>query len=777
MRVIKTQYLLILFSLFSFITATSAQEIGIGEWRDHLPYQHVIAVTDAGNRIYAATPYSLFYLDFDDNSLNRVTKINGLSDVGISGIEYSKKYNTLVVAYSNANIDLIKGDKIVNLSDIKRKPILGDKSINSIVFIDDKAYLSCGFGIVVLDIDKEEFPEPIYYIGPEGSSINVHDITYDDVDSTIYAATESGVYSAKFYHTNLANFAEWSKETSGFLPVGPFNHIAAFHNRIYVNQFGEAYATDHMYVKTGGTWKAFIPENTSNRYSVEVHHDRLIICMNLTVHVYKPDGTFDYSIYSYNPGTVSPRDAILMDNNVMWIGDEFEGLAKVTNIYTSEHYKLNGPEFPDAFALASGNNDVWAVPGGRNSSFKPLYRNASFAGFVDWQWQTIDKVSDPILTDLRDVLAVAVNPSNTKNVFFGTYGYGLLEYTNGVFVNQYTDVNSSLEQHVLSPGRVDIGGLAFDADNNLWVVNSSASSLLSRRTPAGEWKSYSLGNAASGIDAGKIVIDQQNQKWILGRNLLLYVFNDNNTPDISSDDQVKRFTSSIGNGALPGHFVKSIAVDREGQVWLGTDEGVAVFYSPQNVFSTDNFDAQKVLIEQDGYGQYLLSAETVTAIAVDGSNRKWLGTDRAGLFLMSADGTKQILHFTIDNSPLLSNTITDLTITASGEIFIATPAGMVSYRAESVTPEPTLDKVVVFPNPVRPEYSGNIAIKGLVEGSFVKITDISGNLVFSTEALGGQAIWNGCNFDGIKAKSGVYLVFISNQDGSQTNVAKIMIIN
>lgn len=777
MRVIKRNYLLILFSLFSFITATSAQEIGIGEWRDHLPYQHVIAVTDAGNRIYAATPYSLFYLDFDDNSLTRVTKINGLSDVGISGIEYSKKYNTLVVAYSNANIDLIKGDKIVNLSDIKRKPILGDKSINSIVFIDDKAYLSCGFGIVVLDIDKEEFPEPIYYIGPEGSSINVHDITYDDVDSTIYAATESGVYSAKFYHTNLANFAEWSKETSGFLPVGPFNHIVAFHNRIYVNQFGEAYATDHMYVKAGGIWKAFIPENTSNRYSVEVHHDRLIICMNLTVHVYKPDGTFDYSIYSYNPGTVSPRDAILMDNNVMWIGDEFEGLAKVTNIYTSEHYKLNGPEFPDAFALASGNNDVWAVPGGRNSSFKPLYRNASFAGFVDWQWQTIDKVSDPILTDLRDVLAVAVNPSNTKNVFLGTYGYGLLEYTNGVFVNRYTDVNSSLEQHVLSPGRVDIGGLAFDADNNLWVVNSSASSLLSRRTPAGEWKSYSLGNAASGIDAGKIVIDQQNQKWILGRNLLLYVFNDNNTPDISSDDQAKRLTSSIGNGALPGHFVKSIAVDREGQVWLGTDEGVAVFYSPQNVFSTDNFDAQKVLIEQDGYGQYLLSAETVTAIAVDGSNRKWFGTDRAGLFLMSADGTKQILHFTIDNSPLLSNTITDLTITASGEVFIATPAGMVSYRAESVTPEPTLDKVVVFPNPVRPEYSGNIAIKGLVEGSSVKITDISGNLVFSTEALGGQAIWNGCNFDGIKAKSGVYLVFISNQDGSQTNVAKIMIIN
>jgi hypothetical protein len=204
---------------------------------------------------------------------------------------------------------------------------------------------------------------------------------------------------------------------------------------------------------------------------------------------------------------------------------------------------------------------------------------------------------------------------------------------------------------------------------------------------------------------------------------------------------------------------------------------VAVFYSPSNIFSNQNFDAQRILIEQDGYGQYLLEAESVTAIAIDGSNRKWFGTDRAGVFLMSADGTKEILHFTEENSPLLNNSITDITIAESGEVFIGTAKGIVSYRSESVPPQQTLDEVVVFPNPVRESYNGSIAIRGLVENSSVKITDVSGTLVYSAMSEGGQALWNGRNFNGDKVRTGVYLVYVTNADGSKTTVAKIMFVN
>lgn len=778
MRFIRTFTLLLAFSSL-FLQTANSQQVGIGGWRDHLPYNKVISVTDADSRIYAATPYSLFYLDQSDNSLNRMNKINGLSDAGISCIEYNKSLNTLVVAYSNANIDLIKDDgTVTNLSDIKRnQKILGDKSINSITFINNLAYLSCGFGVVVLDIERQEFPEPIYYIGPEGAAINVYDVTLNEEDSLIYAATTTGVYSAHFYNSNLANFAVWTRELGAVLPAGPFNNIAAFHGRIYVNQMGPAYATDHMFVKVNGTWERFEEANTSNRHNVEVNKDRLVVTMNLAVDLFKPDGSLDYRIYTYNPGTVTPLDAVLVDGNVVWIGDEFEGLAKVTNQWGAEHFLLNGPEFPDAFALSATKKSVWAVPGGRTTSFEPLYRQARFSGFTDGSWKTIDKKQDAFLSDYRDAYSVAVNPNNPDQVFVGTMGYGLLEYNNGQFVTRYTSENSSLQPHALAPDRTDITGLAFDSENNLWVVNSYAPAMLSRRTPAGEWKSYTLGSAGTGVEADKIVIDNDNQKWILGRNLNMFVFNDNNTPDNPSDDKTKRLSSSAGNGAIPGSFVRSIAVDREGLIWLGTDEGVAVFYSPSNVFSGQNFDAQKVLIEQDGYGQYLLSEETVTAIAVDGSNRKWFGTDRAGLFLMSADGTEQLEHFTEVNSPLLSNTISALALTDDGELFIATPKGIVSYRSEAVPPDETLNEVVVFPNPVRSNYVGDIAIRGLVANSTVKITDIAGNLVYSVEAEGGQAVWNGYTFDGKKVRTGVYLVFISNQDGSATEVSKIMVIN
>ncbi len=776
MRALKVNLLIFIIFLSNIVTVFS-QEVGIGEWRDHLPYRNVIAVSDGGTRIFAATPYALFYLDHDDNSLNRITKINGLSDVGISSIEYNKKYNTLVIAYSNANIDLIKGDRIINLSDIKRKPILGDKSINSIVFIDNLAYLSCGFGVVVLDIDEEEFPEPIYYIGPEGSAINVQDIAYNPTDSIIYAVTETGIYSAHYFNSNLANFAEWTREVSPVLPSGLYSQIVVFNDRIYVNKAGPNYADDQMFVKINGVWQVFEEQFLSDRYSMEVYMDRMLVCNNLALDVYKPDGTMDYRIWTYDPGSVSPRDALMLENNIVWIGDQLEGLVKVTNIYNYEKFLLNGPDFPDAFALSSAKDDVWIVPGGRNTSFEQLYRQARFAGFVEGSWRTVDYKQDQFLNDYRDVYSVAVNPSNPKQVFLGTMGYGMLEYNDGVFVQHYTELNSSLQFHSLSPGRIDVTGLTFDYDNNLWVVNSSAESVLSRMTPDGTWTSYSLGSAGSGVEVDRIVIDKQNQKWLLGRNLNLFVFSDNETPNNPADDQTKKLSAASGNGNLPGSFVKSIAVDREGLVWLGTDKGIAVFYSPQNVFSNQNFDAQKVLIEQDGYGQYLLETESVTAIAVDGSNRKWFGTDRAGLFLMSADGTKQLLHFTEVNSPLLSNSITDLTLTELGELFISTPKGIISYRSEAVPPKETLSEVLVFPNPVYSNYTGNIAIRGLVENSSVKITDIAGNLVYSTDAIGGQALWNGYNFNGDKAKTGVYLVFISNEDGSKTEVTKIMIVN
>jgi len=194
------------------------------------------------------------------------------------------------------------------------------------------------------------------------------------------------------------------------------------------------------------------------------------------------------------------------------------------------------------------------------------------------------------------------------------------------------------------------------------------------------------------------------------------------------------------------------------------------------VFTGNNFDAVKPKVEIDGYVEYLLSSEAVTAIAVDGANRKWFGTERGGLFLMSADGTDQIKHFTETNSPIFSNHITSLAISETGMVFIGTPNGIISYKGSATPGRENNKDIFIYPNPVTSQYSGPIAIRNLVQDANVKITDIEGNLVYETYAEGGNAQWNGRNFDGQKVQTGYYMVFVSNDDGTETIVSKILMI-
>ena len=229
---------------------------------------------------------------------------------------------------------------------------------------------------------------------------------------------------------------------------------------------------------------------------------------------------------------------------------------------------------------------------------------------------------------------------------------------------------------------------------------------------------------------------------------------------------------------MASNLILSLAKDREGQIWIGTDKGLAVFYNPENVFEQDIIESQQVLVEVDGYVEPILNNESISAIAIDGANRKWFGTQNSGLFLYSSDGSEQLQHFTENNSPLFSNNITSLAINQNtGEVFIGTGQGLISYKGEAIVGQASHNNVLVYPNPVRDDYSGPIAIKGLVQDANVKITDINGLLVAELTALGGQAVWDGTNGNGIRVSTGVYLVFSTNDYGTETNVAKVLFIN
>lgn len=767
--------LIISFTLFLFgLQGLSAQETALYEWRDHLPYNRGLAVAQVGSHIYCATPYSLFYLDLGYNSLHRLNKVNGLSDANISDMAYAADMNTLVVSYVNANLDLIRDGRIVNLSDIKRKPILGNKTINRIIPRGKFAYLACGFGIVVVDMEREEIKDT-WYIGPDGSQINVMDLTFDDTH--IYAATEKGIYKAESANPFLAYYGSWEKMANTPVPNGAYNAIMHFSGRLVVNNVNPGYADDTVFVYNQSTqnWGKINIYNRPNCYRMSVSGEKLFICNETSVTALNSDMSLFQVIYNPSKLSPRPRGAFIDKDGLVWLADNRLGLMKTWGDgWNAETFTPNGPYATNVFNMQMRGNELWVASGGRKSTWENVYMKDGVYNYSGGTWYNYNQTNTQAFDSIVDMICVAIDPTNSSRAFVGSWGQGILEFNDRKLTKVYDENNSTLEGFIAWTSRVFISGLAFDSQNDLWVANSGAPSLLHRKKPDGSWTAFNLGGSASGVEIGKLVIDQSDQKWMLMRkDHSLLVFNEK----VTTGSKYRILGSAPGNGAIPGNRVMSIAVDLDGEVWIGTDAGVAVFYNPTAVFSNSGFDAQRILVEQDGYVQYLLENETVTAIAIDGANRKWIGTDRAGVFLLSADGTKQIFNFTEDNSPLLSNSISDIAVGGNGEVFIGTALGIVGFKSDSPSPTADSTDVYAYPNPVREYYQGPIYIKGLPSKSDIKITSISGKLVQHIPA-GQPPVWkDGRGMDGQRVQSGVYLVFAATEDGSEKLVTKILFIN
>jgi len=353
----------------------------------------------------------------------------------------------------------------------------------------------------------------------------------------------------------------------------------------------------------------------------------------------------------------------------------------------------------------------------------------------------------------------------------------VLELNNGAPLKLNNSFNSSLSGLPFAGyNPVNTYGLALDEGSNLWVTNSGVTNCISYKTPSGVWGSLNFSPIIGITGLEQILVDKSDQKWaVLTSGLLVYKGNTFAAPNASN---AKKLSTNVGYGGLPSNTVYCLAEDINNEIWIGTDKGIAVFYSPENVFSGQNFDAQQILIEQDGHVQILLETESVQAIAVDDANRKWIATSKSGVFLMSADGTKQIAHFDESNSPLFSNNVKSIAINhKTGEVYFGTTKGIISYRGTSIEALEDFTDVYAFPNPVKHDYDGPIAIKGLMNNSTLKITDISGSLVYETKSEGGQAIWYGKNFKDERVSSGVYMVFCTSEDGSKKTVTKILVIN
>lgn len=753
-----------------------AQQVGVGQWRDHLPYNRGLSVAPAINRIYVAAETGVFYYDLKDNSVTRLSKVSGLSDIGATVVRYNKDYKTLVIGYNNGNLDLIiDGQTIINYSDIKRSTsILGKKTINNVMFIGSLAYISTNFGISVFDLVDREFKET-YIIGPGGTNINVNQTTTDG--TYLYAATDIGLFKAALNNPFINDFNNWTLDTG--LPNGEnkrINAVMYVHNKLYANYSNPTLPADTCFVLNGTTWVDRDPNFHYRTYTLTSNSDKLILTCFLGSYVYDETGLLTKSFTVLDDPLLNPNEAMFDDLNNFWMADKSLGAVVTGGTLSTQRVTPSGPAQKNTLNMVFNNNNLWTVPGG-TIYYQSVFNYGQVSKYNGIDWENRTRATDTVLNNTWDYMTVAVDPNNPAHAYFTSWGRGLVEFKNNEFT-RYTTANSN-NTLVEKPGvGVCVAGAAFEKDGRLWIANAFNPAGIILRKTNGEFQAYNFGNfLGTGKFTSQITIDTYGQKWVvLARGGGLLVFKDENGQIPTNKRKLLGITA--GTGALPDIDVRCAVEDLDNQMWVGTAKGVCIFYSPEAVLTGSNFDAQKPGIVEGGFFYPLLENEKITCIAVDGANRKWIGTEKGGVFLVSSDGSQQIYNFNIDNSPLLSNTIFSVAIDPkSGEVFIATDQGLISYRGDATDGVDAFDKVYAFPNPVRPNYTGPIAIKGLVRDADVKITDIAGRIVFQTKANGGQAVWNGNDFNGERAKSGVYLVFSSNTDGTQTNVTKIMLVN
>ena len=747
----------IFLSCLIYTFCTQAQSLRVGEWRDHLSYKSAQDVCEVGNTIYVSTDRALFEYNTADNSIERLNTLNRLSDTGVSSIEANE--NILIVAYDNGNVDIIRGNKTVNLPDIKTASLIADKRVNQINVDNNLAYLSCGFGIVVLDLDREEVKDT-YFIGELGAQVNV--LSTCIAHNRIYAATNKGLYMADTSHPNLANYQAWEKLSAH--SQSRVDLLESFNGLLFVNLHGEEYNTDTLYHFDGNNWVVF--EQERSNVSIKASSQKLVLTRRFGISVYNQElnSTHYLSSGEFNLDKIDFNSAIFTDEDEFWVADKYNGLLHNDGDFF-ESINPSGPFLSDVGQIINFGDEILVAHGAKTENWDPRWHKSELSILKKDDWTTSNTLID---ADFIDVVAVNKSGSTT---YLASFNKGLAKMTGLDLDVIYNETNSSLQKRAIHDDWIEIGAIQFDSEGNLWCTNSQTYEPLSVKYTSGDWESFSLGSVVTETqDLAKLLIDKNDQKWVQLKNNGLVVFDERR-----QGIKTRKLTNSENEGNLASNRVHSFAEDLEGEIWIGTDNGVSVFYDSNSIFQGEN--ASQVVVTLGDHNSYLLEGQQINDIEIDGANRKWFATNNSGVVVTSENGTEEIHHFTSENSPLFSNKVLDIEMNdVTGEVFFATEKGLISLRSESTQGNADFSEVLVFPNPVKPDYSGPITIKGLITDAVVKITDISGNLIYETVALGGQAVWDGKSFDGQKAHTGVYLVFCSDQEGTISHVTKLLFV-
>ena len=740
-------------------------------WTGYFSYVSVKSISQGNDKIYAAAENAIFTYDLSTQEIATISTINGLSGKTITTAHYSNVYGLYIIGYENGLIEIVIDgeDNILKVVDILDKPTIppNNKKINHFNEYNGSLYISTGYGISVYNLDALEFGDT-YLIGDLGSQINITQTTVQGV--LIYASSSgNGIKSALVADDNIIDYQQWTTVIGG-----GYKGIQSLGSELYtVNNSNTILKFD---LDVG-----FLQIDTFLSPIVDFG----VASEILTI-------TTESSIYAYTEGySLLEEVNNLIDfdyklqsgytfNNTFYLGTTDLGMLVVPfGTSQAEQILPDGPLFNQAFAIDASPGQLWVAFGEIDLFFNPYpLTKRGISNFRNDDWLSIkyDDLKDEVnVNDINDLSYVKINPNNTNEVYMSSYQKGLLKINNQTPTILYNETNSPMD---IPGGNEALGirlyGSDFDREENLWFVQSRADNGLIKLTPEGQFQLIDVSN----------IIDAENEQALSDVKVSRegYVFFgavDNGLVGYNpTNNEFNKISEEIGNGNLPTNNIRTLAFDNQNRLWIGTLKGLRVLYSVGSFFESGaNIDAQPIIILEDGIAQELLFEQSITDIEVDGSNNKWVSTATSGVFYLSPNGQETLLRFTTDNSPLPSDNVLDIAIDDSdGTVYFATKDGLVAYDGTSTAPGEDLEGVYAYPNPVRPTYFGNVTIDGLTAKANVKITDITGNLVFETTSEGGSIQWDTTAFSKYRVASGVYLVLITSDDNLLTKVVKIMVI-
>lgn len=747
--------LIIMFSAFYVY----AQKPGI--WTPLFSFNSPKQIVEGNGKIFCRVENALYSYTPENGEMEQYSKTDRLSDVGVSAIAYFPQRNQLIIGYNSGNIDILSDASTTNIPALKHNKSLLNKTINSITIAGARAYLGTNFGIAVLNLETAEF-EDTYFIAPQAEYLKVMQVVIDSATTRIFAATQNGLMVAPLSSVNLADFSVWQKFQSedGKNIETPVQFLAINGGNVYAASVVDTLPAV-TYLIQGNKMQLFVKQPISPT-SFSVSQGLLHITEWRKLYVYD---TANYLRVSKDSDENITSALTTKDGN-LWLAIHEQG---ITNMSTGKSFAPNGP-FHDRISdiVFDDNDDIYATFGIR----KTLDR----AGFAFYNGSWFNRQ----IWDARDACTIALDKKKPGNFYIGTGTAGLY-YFEGIYHEKehFNEQNSPLEYYYNNV--CEILDVTLDKYNNLWVSNWESTKGIKVLDEERKWHFFKFPYPYKNEVRREIFINTLGQKWVFDGYAVanpIFAFDENGTLDETKDDKFAYVGLKGGEDEPFATFIFSIAEDKDGTIWIGTDNGIANFTDPSTVFTAESPQFRRIKVTNDSIVDYLLEGVEVRSIAVDAGNRKWFGTLNDGVFLMSANGTEIIKHFTAENSPLPSNFVNKIAIRPSdGQVYFCTDKATIAYQSDAYEGVSEMDKIKVVPNPIREDFRGDIYISGLADNTIVKITDLLGNLVYETYSNGGMATWPGVNLLGNRPQTGVYFIFVANADGSSTRVGKLMFIN